>query len=65
MLTYEALGIGYRSHCGVDIIQDGFGLVSSCLDLCSQENFLPFLFLALYRDLKQQDLEWQPEGMQC
>lgn len=54
--TYEALVIGYRSHCCINIIQYVFEFVSSCLDLCCQENFFSFLLLAFQGYFIQQDL---------
>lgn len=55
-LTYEALIIGYWSDCFINIIQYGFGFVSSHLDLCPQEDFLSFLLLPFQRHFFQQDL---------
>lgn len=56
ILTYETLVIGYRSHCGVDVVQYGFGFVSSCLNLRCQENFLSFLLLSFQGYFIQQYL---------
>lgn len=56
VLTYEALIIRYWSDCFINIIQNGFGFVSSCLDLCRQEDFLSFLLFSFQRHFFQQDL---------
>lgn len=56
IFTYEALVVGYRSHCCVNIIQYGFGFVSPRLDLCCQENLFSFLLLAFQGHFNQQYL---------
>ena len=55
-LTYEALVIRYGSDFFVDIIQYGFGFVSSCLDLRRKEDLLSFLLLPFQRHFNQQNL---------
>lgn len=46
-LTSAALVTGERFDRFINIIQYGFGFVSSCFELCCQKDFLSFLLLPL------------------